>query len=492
LAKRVAIIDIGSNSIRMVVYEKTSRYAFHLLHEEKSKVRISQDAYMHNGELQEVPMQRTFDALHDFLEISHSFHVRKILCVATSALRDAPNRQEFLLRVKNRLKLNIKIISGEKEAYFGAIACANLLPKQKNALSIDIGGGSTEFAFINEANVTNTMSLKLGTVRLKELFFDKNDIDGATAYIDKELEKLPDTIGLASLIGIGGTFRAISSAILKESLYPLNKIHAFQYSATILKEYLKNILKAKDEKELTALFIKSNRFDVIKPGTLILQRVLKKIDISHIITSGVGVREGVYLADLLRSAKHKFPQNYNTSVRYILDSYVQDKAFSNNLASLAKKIFDLSAEYFSIDKEYKQALSIAAKLYPAGSSVHFYSQNKHTYYIIQSALEYGFKHHDIMLISTLTKYARNRLPSDAHMQLYAKLLPENVHIVHSLSYMLSLSIALLSHRPRNIDFTMSFEKGELRVSSKTKLSIAQSAVAKLECRDKHFNVLFDD
>ena len=259
-----------------------------------------------------------------------------------------------------------------------------------------------------------------------------------------------------------------------------------------MKEYLKNVLKAKDEKELTALFIKSNRFDVIKPGTLILQRVMKKIDISHVITSGVGVREGVYLADLLRSAKHKFPQNYNTSVRYILDSYVQDKAFSNNLASLAKKIFDLSADYFGINREYKQALSIAAKLYPAGSSVHFYSQNKHTYYIIQSALEYGFKHHDIMLISTLTKYARNRLPSDAHMQLYAKLLPENVHIVHSLSYMLSLSIALLSHRPRNIDFTMSFEKGELRVSSKTKLSIAQSAVAKLECRDKHFNVLFDD
>ena len=492
MAKRVAIIDIGSNSVRMVVYEKTSRYAFHLLHEEKSKVRISQDAYLHNGELQKVPMQRTFDALHDFLSIADSFKVRKILCVATSALRDAPNRQDFILRVKHKLKLNIKIITGEKEAYFGAIACANLLPKQKNALSIDIGGGSTEFAFIDNANVTNTLSLKLGTVRLKELFFDKGDIEGATAYIDKELEALSDTSGLRTLIGIGGTFRAISSAILKESLYPLNKIHAFEYSANTFKDYLKKVLKAKNEEELTTLFIKNNRFDVIKPGTLILQRVMKKIDISHIITSGVGVREGVYLSDLLRSAKDKFPHNYNTSVRYILDSYVQDKAFSNHLASLSKKIFDLTSEYFGIDKEYKEALSIAAKLYPAGSSVHFYSQNKHTYYIIQSALEYGFRHNDIMLISTLTKYARNRLPSDTHLQLYAKLLPENVHIVHSLSYMLSLSIALLSHRPRNIDFTMAFEKGDLRVSSKTKLYIAQSAVAKLECKDKHFSVLFDD
>ena len=474
----------------MVVYEKTSRYAFHLLHEEKSKVRISEDAYEHNGELQKVPMQRTFDALADFLIITKSFQVRKTLCVATSALRDAPNKQEFLQRVRHKLKLNIKVISGEKEAHFGAIACANLLPRQEKALSIDIGGGSTEFAFIDGNRVDHTLSLKLGTVRLKELFFDKNDIDGAISYIDNELDKLPDTTHLTNLIGIGGTFRAISNALLKESLYPLNKLHAFEYSAVLFKDYLKRVLKVKDESELQTLFIKSNRFDVIKPGALILQRVMKRINISQIITSGVGVREGVFLADLLRSSKEKFPDNYNTSVRYILDSYVQDKAFSNNLSALTKKIFDLTAEYFNIDRSYKEALTIAAKLYPAGSSVHFYSQNKHTYYIIQSALEYGFRHDEIMLISTLTKYAKNRLPSDTHLQLYAKLLPKNAHIIHSLSYILSLSIALLSHRPRNIDFEMKFDKGELTVVSEQQLYLAKSAVTKLECRDQHFSVGF--
>ena len=491
MAKRVAIIDIGSNSVRMVIYEKTSRYAFHLLHEEKSKVRISQDAYKHNGELQTVPMQRTFNALQDFMQITNSFKARKILCVATSALRDAPNKQEFLQRVRHKLGLNIKVISGEKEAYFGAIACANLLPKQHSALSLDIGGGSTEFAFINADSVTNTLSLKLGTVRLKELYFDKNDIDGAIVYIDNELKKLPDTTKLSTLIGIGGTFRAISNAILKESLYPLNKLHAFEYTSNIFNDYLKRVLKAKESKELEALFIKNNRFDVIKPGALILQRVMKKIAIDHIITSGVGVREGVYLSDLLRNSRDKFPHNYNTSVRYILDSYVQDKVFSNHLASLSKNIFELTAEYFNIDKSYKTLLTIAAKLYPAGSSVHFYSQNKHTYYIIQSALEYGFTHQDIMLISTLTKYARNKLPSDTHLQLYAKLLPENAHILHSLSYILSLSIALLSHRPRNIDFKMEFKKGELKVFSKKELYLTQNAVEKLECRDQHFRVSFN-
>jgi len=291
LAKRVAVIDIGSNSVRMVIYEKVSRFAFHLLHEAKSKVRISEDAYKHNGALQEVPMQRTFDALSDFIQISSSFKANKLLCVATSALRDAPNKKDFLQKVKQNLKLNIKIISGEKEAYFGAIACANLLPQQHNALSIDIGGGSTEVAYIDKDNVSHPLSLKLGTVRLKELYFDANDIKGAVKYIDKQLEMLPIE-KINTLIGIGGTFRAISNSIMKRTTYPLNKLHAYEYDATTLKQFIEELLHTKNDKELKNLFIDNNRFDVIKPGTLILQRVLKKINISKIITSGVGVREG--------------------------------------------------------------------------------------------------------------------------------------------------------------------------------------------------------
>ena len=488
MAKRVAIIDIGSNSIRMVIYGKVSRFAFHLLHEAKSKVRISEDAYKHGGSLQEVPMQRTFDALSDFIQISHSFKVNKLLCVATSALRDAPNKKDFLHKVKQKLKLNIKIISGEKEAYFGAIACANLLPRQHNALSIDIGGGSTEFAYIDTNNVSHPISLKLGTVRMKELYFDSDDIKGAVKYIDKQLEMLPIE-KIDTLVGIGGTFRAISSSIMKRERYPLNKLHAYEYDAATLKQFIKEILDAKNNKALKNLFIDNNRFDVIKPGTLILQRVLKKINISKIITSGVGVREGVYLADLLRNSKHKFPHNYNTSVRYLIDTHINDKHFSNNLSLLSKKIFDLTHEYFGIDCKYRYHLALAAKLYPAGSSVHFYSQNKHTYYLIQSALEYGFTHHDIMLIATLTKYAKNKLPSSTHLQLYKELLPKE-QVTKTLSFLLSLSIILLSHRPRNLDFDLSFKKNTLHVNSCKKLYLAKEAIKKLECEHQDFKVSF--
>jgi exopolyphosphatase/guanosine-5'-triphosphate,3'-diphosphate pyrophosphatase len=478
LAKRVAVIDIGSNSVRMVIYEKTSRYAFHLLHEGKSKVRISEHAYKHNGNLQELPMQRTLNALHDFITIANSFKVRKILCVATSALRDAPNKQDFLKKAREQLKLNIKIIDGEKEAYFGAIACVNLLPPIASGLSIDIGGGSTELSIITNKDIRNTISLNIGTVRLKELFCDDNDLSGATAYIDAKLAFLDD-IDVDTLVGIGGTFRAISSAVMENSDYPLNKIHAYEYSTEAFEKFISKTLKA-DEDELKKLGIKSNRFDVIKPGALILQRVLGKLSIKNIMTSGVGVREGVYLSDLLRNSKHKFPHNYNTSVKHIIDSHIPDKTFSNNLSLLSKRLFDLTQDYLNIDSKYRYELALAAKLYPSGSSVHFYSKNKHTYYLIQSALEYGFTHHSITLIATLTKYTKDKLPASSHLQKYKELLPDE-DVTNALSYLLSLSIALLSHRPRNIDFDLKFTDGKLFVESSNSLYLSQDAVTKIDC-----------
>lgn len=477
MAKRVAVIDIGSNSIRMVVYEKTSRFAFHLLHEAKSKVRISENAYQNSGNLQEIPMQRTYFALQDFLSIASSFKATKILCVATSALRDAPNRKEFISRIKNELHLNIKVIEGQKEAYLGAIACANLLPEQTNALSVDIGGGSTEFAYINKKDVSNTVSLKLGTVRLKELYFDTNKVDEAVMYIDAELNVLND-LNPSSIIGIGGTFRALASAIMLDTKYPLDKLHAYEFDINKFKSHIEAILDA-NESKLKKLGIKPERYDVIKPGALILSRILKKLTVSNLITSGVGVREGAYLADLLRNSKDKLPNNYNTSVRYLLDSHTQDTNFSNQLSQLSKNIFDLSYEHLKIDKKYRSDLAIAAKLYPIGSSVHFYSKNKHSYYLIQTALEYGFTHKQIILIATLARYAKSRLPSIAHRHKYKQLLPDT-NTLNALSYIISLALALLSHKPRNIDFEITFEKSTLRIKSQNSLYLSKDAVARLE------------
>ena len=181
MAKITAIIDIGSNSVRMAIFEKTSHLGFHLLYETKSKVRISESTYAHNGYLQPIPMKRAIYALKDFLHIAKIHKARKILCVATSAVRDAPNKTEFL-KLAREIGLKIKVITGEQEAYFGALSALNLLP-YTSGITIDIGGGSTECALIENHKIIDKISLELGTIRLKELFFDKKDFKTAEYLI---------------------------------------------------------------------------------------------------------------------------------------------------------------------------------------------------------------------------------------------------------------------------------------------------------------------
>ncbi len=476
MAKRTAVIDIGSNSVRMVVYEKTSRYAFHLLHEEKSRVRISEHAYQNNSNLQDAAMQRAIEALREFLTIASSYKVRKILCVATSAVRDARNKKTFLSRVNTELGLRIKVIDGLKEAYYGGIACANLLHKVSGVV-IDIGGGSTECACIEAGRVVNYYSLDLGTVRLKELFFDTGDISGAADYIDAALKTLPLKKS-NTIIGIGGTFRALSRAVMKHDHYPLEKIHAYTFQAKELKHLGKKILKAND-KALKDLHIKPERYDVIRPGVLILLRIIKRLKADTMIASGVGVREGVYLCDILRSNKHYFPSNYNPSVTYLQDVYSIDTKFSSLMVRLASTLFDELHHFLKIDPSYKPYLLTATKLAKIGSSIHFYSYHQHSYHLIQSALEYGFTHQETILIATLARYQNKKSPSKSHYNRYAQLLPKE-QTLHALTFLLSLCNVLLAHRPRQIDFSVAFDKNSLHITAKkSSLYIAKERITSI-------------
>ncbi len=173
MAKRTAIIDIGSNSARLVIFEKTSRYGFCIICEQKSKVRIGEGAYEKEGILQPIGIKRAYLALKSFLNTIKKHEAKKILCIATSAIRDAPNGDLFISWIKRERGLSIKIIDGKKEAMYGAIAASNLLPIDEG-ITIDIGGGSSDMALMYKGNIIDTYSLNLGTVRLKELFFDKS------------------------------------------------------------------------------------------------------------------------------------------------------------------------------------------------------------------------------------------------------------------------------------------------------------------------------
>jgi exopolyphosphatase / guanosine-5'-triphosphate,3'-diphosphate pyrophosphatase len=479
MAKITTVIDIGSNSMRMVVFQKSSRFAFHLLNETKSKVKISEGCYENGGNLQPIPLQRAYDSLKSFLKISQSLKSRKVVCVATSALRDAPNSKEFLNKIKNDLKLNIKVIDGEKEAFYGGVAAVNLL-HQNEFVTMDIGGGSTELCFIKEGKIVKSISLNIGTVRIKELFFSKKNIQGAKDYILEELKSIENlNIEIpAKCVGIGGTIRALGKVIMQNENYPLDVIHGFTYCYENQKKLFEKIIYAKNYDELKEIGVKKERFDTICEGTFIFDTILEELQIKKVITSGVGVREGVYLTDILRTSNYKFPANFNPSVKSLLDRFELDTKQTAYFGGNAGKIFDALVPLHQLDLKYRTFLVIASKLHSIGSTLNFYKANDNTFDFILNGLNYDFLHTSRVTIAHIIKFSKKTLPKYKDIVAFEALLP-SLEELQWLSFMISLNLCLNQDYSR-VKYEYILKNNSLIIKADEISYLVQSTLDKIE------------
>ena len=447
----------------MIVCQKSSRYAFSIIYEAKSRVRISENSYENGGYLQEFAINRALKALLDFKRIASALKCRKILCVATSAVRDAPNRDYFLQRVKKETNINIKVIDGKKEAYLGGLAASNLLPPQKEAVTIDIGGGSTELALIKDGRIVETASLDIGTIRLKELFYDKKaEYKELVTYIKEKFTQIPSSFKTKKAIAIGGTARAISKLLMPKD-YPLKTLHAYEYNLLENYDLLEKIASLPILK-LKKYSIKKHRIDTFREGVSIFINVLNHLGIKEVITSGVGVREGVYLKDLLRSSAYRFPVNFNPSLRSLCDRFLINEDYANIVKKDALKLFDILKTKHQLDDKYKQELAVSAKLSSIGSTINYYRNNEHSFYLILNGLNYGYTHSQKLLIAFITLYQNKKLPKEAWLQKYLELLPD-MKTLQWLSFILALSKCLHKNLS-NINYEFNFKEDTLTASSK--------------------------
>ena len=280
---RTAIIDLGSNSARIAIFERNSRLAFYIIGEYKMRVRLGEGAYENGGMIQKEAMQNCYLAFCEFKKIISTYKVKKVLCFGTSALRDAPNANEFITLIKKKLNLNLKCIDGRTEAYLGGIAALNLLSGFDEGVTIDIGGGSTELARIENGKITDVISLNLGTVRLKELFFDKNNFNGIKEFLEQNLQKIGPNFYSQNIISIGGSLRAIANAIMIKNNHPLKIVHNFDYNFDENLPFIQEIIKS-DISNLKNLYIKKERFDTIREGAMIFSKIAQKLGARHILS----------------------------------------------------------------------------------------------------------------------------------------------------------------------------------------------------------------
>lgn len=285
--------------------------------------------------------------------------------------------------------------------------------------------------------------MDIGTVRLKELFFDKNNINGAKEYIKKSLEKIFELeIEIPSVVvGIGGSIRAISKAIMKSIDYPLDVLHGFTYEVSKNKKLINLIIESKDSDKLKDLGIKKDRFDTIKEGTFIFNTILEELKTKKVITSGVGVREGVYLCDILRNSNHRFPSNFNVSVRSLLDRFETDGNQSAYYGNNAAKIFEALKPLHNLEDRYKTLLVIASKLHSIGTTLNYYKVNDNTFNFILNGLNYDFLHSSRVIVAHIIKFSKKSLPTRKDMEIYKDLLP-SFETMQWLSFMISLNLTI--------------------------------------------------
>ena len=477
MAKRTAIIDIGSNSARMAIFEKSSRFAFHLINETKSRVRIGEGAYNDGGILQEPALKRAFSALEEFSHIIHSLKCQKTMCLATSALRDAPNASAFIAKVRNELNIHIKIIEGTQEAYYGAVGSLNYLMPIKDAVTIDIGGGSTELARIENGKIVDTISLNIGTVRLKELYFDKRKSHQEIRdFLNKEIQNIPEQFASSTIIGIGGTLRSLSKMIMEKINYPIKTVHGFEYT---IAEYqiLVDAIVTSDVLDLKNLGVRKDRYDTMREGCFIFQELYQKFNAKRLITSGAGVREGAYLCDLLRSSHDRFSPNFLLSLRSLKDRFSIYEKDDLYVKKIATQLFDVLMPLHTINPAYKFELSVASELVNIGLKLGFYQSNLHSFYFVINNLNYGFSHEQKILIAMLIKYHAKKMMSPEEMDAYKSLLPD-MATINWLGFLLALAKAINRDLGRG-KITLSYENHTLTINAEKNLFLAKETIKQL-------------
>ncbi|QEK11088.1 Ppx/GppA family phosphatase [Crassaminicella thermophila] len=302
---KMGAIDIGTNSMRIFI-AKIENGCIVEGFKDLRTTRMGENVD-ETGRLSMDAINRNIDALKEFIKIAKKEGIKYMPIIATSAVRDAKNKETFIKRAKEEVGAKIEVITGEREAalgFFGVLR--GLKEKNKNILVIDIGGGSTEFIFGNESGIKHLVSINVGAVRMTEKFITtdpicKKDTDNMIKAIDNMLEKTIYQLGkfkIDKVIGIGGTVTTIAAVAQKLEVYDREKIHNYELRKDEVKMILNQFLSKnlKERKQIVGL--QPKRADIIPAGTIILDRILTGLNIDDIKISEYDNLEGLVFEEL--------------------------------------------------------------------------------------------------------------------------------------------------------------------------------------------------
>jgi len=302
--QKISVIDLGSNSVKLVNFKINYDNSYQAYQQETVTVKLA-EGLTQTDSLKEEPIRRTIEALKLFREIINVQSIRHVLPVATSAVRDAANRTEFLDRVYSETGFRFRVLSEEEEALYSYAGTIRSL-RIPTVLFFDLGGGSLEMVYADQYQIKKIISLPLGALRLTLNFADESgkisgrNYEKMKSYIDKYLPERQSLKIDSScvLVGVGGTLRSIAKYNQEITKYPLNKIHSYRMSAKSVRVINERFSTLKPTKIAKITSISSNRADTITAGACLIDMLMQKLGFNEVIVSAQGLREGTILMSL--------------------------------------------------------------------------------------------------------------------------------------------------------------------------------------------------
>ncbi|MEM4261113.1 MAG: hypothetical protein QXG00_07765 [Candidatus Woesearchaeota archaeon] len=290
----ISAIDIGSNTILMLVAKDLGNKRYEILADKHSIARLS-EGLSETGVINDQAIERAKKILKEYKDVCDLFGVSTIKSVATSAIREAKNGTEVSLILSNVIGFPIEIISGEEEAN---LSFSGTIENEENSTVIDIGGGSTEFVNGENEEILYKKSIKIGAVKITEKFFPKhppndNQINHAIDYIEENLETLNKSKLQGILYAVAGTPTTLAAITKGVKEYDFNQINGIIITTNILTKLFEEFLSRSVQDIVERYKIHPKRADVITAGTLLLRQILQFLQKDYFITSAKGLRFGV-------------------------------------------------------------------------------------------------------------------------------------------------------------------------------------------------------
>ena len=452
---RLAAIDIGSNSIHLVVAQAIPGQHLGMIDREKDMIRLGSGT-LRVHRMPKKKIDRAITVLKRYKQVCEAQHVHQIIATATAAVREAHNADEFIERVKREVGLDVGILPGIEEARLIALAVSEVTDfNGRRALIVDIGGGSTELIVTSGAEPELLLSVRLGAVRLAEKFVTTDPVS------DKQRRKLVSSIkadltrvawevksaGYDFAIGTSGTIVSLVNLVSSwEGGTSPAEIGLDPFHRTITLEQLKpvnrRLWKMTNRQRSRLSAIEERRSDTIVPGGLLLEVIMTELGIESITSCDWALREGVILDYLSKNPPVEYTKDHgafsgalqlsglpvkdpqfdpageerkslNVRMRSVLSvarRYDYDQKHSHHIAALAVQIFDETTAIHGMSSRERELLEYAALLHDIGYHIAHNNHHRHSLYLIRNSEMPGFTGEETAIMATIARYHRGSTP----------------------------------------------------------------------------------